>query len=243
MLRFIILCSAISGSSLLLYFGLFGNKESDARRVFSTDEVVWYGLDFTKAHCVGTFDQGMGADPADGIELRDKWIPAWNNLVIAEPQNFNLKRSFRKRHVYYDLASVSQLNKTIDPEELLNYKETKIGIGTIRGMVKKYSNYEKVDGIGLVFVIENFNKNTKTAGLYVTFFDLATKKVLISEFMSGNPVGFGLRNYWAGAIKDILVWIDFYEFNKWKDKYYNKPPEEEPDNAVSKLQNAKADFF
>jgi hypothetical protein len=38
--------------------------------------------------------------------------------------------------------------------------------------------------------------------------------------MIGEPMGFGLRNYWAGAIKDILHQIDFFEYPVWKNKYY-----------------------
>lgn len=235
MMRLITLGLTATGTFMLVYFGLYERKEPETRRIFTSEEIVWYGMDFTKAHFVGTFDQGSGFDPADGEALVTKWIPAWNDLVEAEKMNFNLKQAFRKRHVYYDMGSVYQLNKKIDPELLLSYKETKISKATIREMVKRYTNNEKKEGIGLVFIIENFNKNSKTTGLYVTFFDIETKKVLITEFMSGNPVGFGLRNYWAGAIKDVLIWVELYEYNKWKSKYYNKPADEESEEAISSI--------
>ncbi|OFY83811.1 MAG: hypothetical protein A3K10_02835, partial [Bacteroidetes bacterium RIFCSPLOWO2_12_FULL_31_6] len=180
----------------------------------------------------------MGIDPADGNDLVDKWIPAWNNLMAAEQDNFNLKRSFRKCCVFYDMTAVNQLNKNIDPDKLLNSSETQISKATIQEMVKRYSGLEKKEGLGLVFIIESFNKNRQTANLYVTFFDIETKKVLLTEFMAGRPVGFGLRNYWAGAIKEILDWIDFYEYNKWKIKYYNSP-DDEPENVLSRLPENK----
>lgn len=238
MIRFMILSFTAIGTIILLFWDQNEKKEEGVKRIFTSDEMVWYGLDFTKAHFVGTFDKGMGVDPADGIDLRNKWIPAWNNLIALEQQNFNLKRAFRKCCVFYDMASVNQLNRKIDPDELLNFNETRISKATIREMVKRYSGNERKrkEGIGLVFIIENFNKNSKTAGLYVTFFDIETKKVLMSEFMSGNPVGFGLRNYWAGAIKDILTWIDFYEYNKWKNKYYYNSADEETEDVLSGLQ-------
>jgi hypothetical protein len=227
MIRAITLGLIATGTFVLFYFGLFEEKRSDAKEIFTTDEIVWYGLDFTEAHFIGTFDQGAGLSLVSGEELRSTWIPAWNNLFVAEPYNFNLRRTFRKRKVYYDINSVNELNEKIKPDELMSFNETKIEKETIQEMVKRYTGKEKKDGVGLVFIIENFNKNSKTAGMHVTFFDIATKKVLMTEFMSGNPVGFGLRNYWAGAIKEVLNWIDFYEYNKWKNKYYNKPSDKE----------------
>lgn len=232
MIRLATFILIITTTFSLIYLGLYEDRGSDSKKVFTTNEMAWYGMDFTKASFIGTFDTGMGVNPADGIELRNKWIPAWNNLIVAEQQNFNLKRPFRKCCVFYDITSVNQLNKTIDPEALLVSRETKISKATIKEMVKRYTPIEKKDGIGLVFIVESFNKNDKTANLYVTFFDIETKEILVSEFMSGRPIGFGLRNYWAGAIKEILVWIDLYEYNKWKNKYYNNAYEDETKDVL-----------
>ena len=237
MIRLIIVGLLATGASIMLYLGLSPKKEPEAKKIFTSNEMVWFGLDFTKTHFVGSFDHGFGANSANGYDLRTKWIPAWNNLIVKEQYNFDLRRCFRKRYVYYDIASVDRLNDKLDPEQLLNYNETKIGKELIPEMVKKYTSSEKQNGLGLVFIIENFNKNTKKAGLYVTFFDIETRKVLLCEYMSGNPVGFGLRNYWAGAVKDILNWVDFYEYRKWKNRYYDNPWEEE-DDKVSILQNS-----
>lgn len=236
MIRFTTIFLVIAGTFILSYFGLYDKECPDAKKVFSTSEIVWYGMDFTKARFIGTFDTGMGLNPADGVELRNKWIPAWNNLVVAEQHNFNLKRAFRKCCVFYDISSVNQLNRNIDPDMLISSAETKINKATIKEMVKRYTPVEKKDGIGLVFIMESFNKNKKIANLYVTFFDIETKKVLISEFMSGRPVGFGLRNYWAGSIKEVLTWIEIYEYKKWKNKYYNGEPTDESKDVLFGLQ-------
>ena len=77
----------------------------------------------------------------------------------------------------------------------------------------------KKSGIGVAFIIENFNKGTQEATVYVTFFDIATKKVLVCEKMTGKAMGVGMRNYWAGAIKSILKQIDATEYKNWKSKY------------------------
>jgi trans-2-enoyl-CoA reductase len=86
-------------------------------------------------------------------------------------------------------------------------------------MVNNYKGDVKKEGIGLSFIVENFNKGSQMATVYVTFFDIASKKVLISEKLSGKAMGIGMRNYWAGAIKAMLKQIDLTEYKNWKTKY------------------------
>src|SRR5947199_7641686 len=87
-------------------------------KVFDATEIVWFGLDFTKTHFVGQFDQGMGAAPASGNDIRNKWMGQWNSLIAKEPQNFDLKKAFRKDNVYYDMASVNELNSKVDADKI-----------------------------------------------------------------------------------------------------------------------------
>lgn len=190
-----------------------------AKDVFSTNEIVWYGLDFTKAKFVGQFDQGLGAMPASGLDMRNKWIPEWNALIPKEAKNFDLEETFRKDNVYYDIAPVNEVNSNIDVNDCMSLNPGKIEKSDIDAIIKKYKTGDKKEGIGLVFIIENFNKGYEMADVYVTFFDIATKKVLICEKTSGKVKGIGMRNYWAGAIKAILKQIDRVEYKIWKTRY------------------------
>jgi hypothetical protein len=111
------------------------------------------------------------------------------------------------------------LNSKIDVDACMVFNEGKIERNEIDGMVKKYVPDVKKEGIGCSFIIENFNKGTQTADFYVTFFDIASKKVLVCEKMSCKAAGIGMRNYWAGAIKAALKQIDATEWKNWKSKY------------------------
>ncbi len=205
-------------SLLVLTSGTFA-KAQDAKSALSATEIVWFGLDFTKAKFVGGFDQAAGVAPATGSDMKTKWIPGWNTLIANEPQHFDFRKSFRKDNVIYDMKSVNELNSKIDVDACMVYNEGKIERTEIDGMVKKYKADVKKDGIGLSFIIENFNKGTQMADFYVTFFDIATKKVLICEKISAKAMGIGIRNYWAGAIKAALKQIDATEYKNWKSKY------------------------
>jgi hypothetical protein len=201
-------------SLLVLASGTFA-KAQDAKSALSATEIVWFGLDFTKAKFVGGFDQVGGAGVATGSDMKTKWIPGWNALILNEPQHFDFKKSFRKDNVVYDLKSMNELNSKIDVDACMAYNEGKIEMSEIDGMVKKYKADVKKEGIGVSFIIENFNKGTQMADVYVTFFDIASKKVLICEKVSGKAMGIGMRNYWAGAIKAILKQIDATEYKHY----------------------------
>ena len=189
----------------------------DAKSVFSATEIVQYGLDFTKAKFVGGFDQVGGAGAATGSDMKSKWIPSWNSLIQNEQPKYDLKKTFRKDNVYYDISSLNELNSKIDVDACMVPNPGKIEKSDIEGMVKKYTG-EKKEGVGLVFIVENFNKGSQMADVYVTFFDIATKKVLLCEKESGKAMGIGMRNYWAGAIKAILKQIDEGDYKNWKNK-------------------------
>ena len=192
-------------------------KAQDSKAIFTTNEIVWYGLDFTKAKFVGGFDQVGGAGAATGSDMKSKWIPSWNALIINEQPKYDLKKTFRKDNVYYDVTSLNELNSKIDVDAIMTPNPGKIEKSEIDGMVKKYTG-EKKEGVGLSFVVENFNKGSQMANVYVTFFDIASKKILLCEKVSGKAMGIGMRNYWAGAIKAILKQIDEKEYKNWKNK-------------------------
>jgi hypothetical protein len=194
-------------------------KAQDAKTVFSANEIVWFGLDFSKAKFVGAFDQGMGLGPATGSDIKNKYALGWNELIAKEQPKFDLRKTFRKDNVIYDLKSINEINKNMNADDIMVYNEGKIEQAEITAMVKKYTPDVKKEGVGLSFIVENFNKNTQMADVYVTFFDIASKKLLFTEKVSGKAMGVGMRNYWAGSIKDILKKIEENEYKNWKTKH------------------------
>ncbi len=202
--------------------GLWMTAQNTAKDVFSKDEIVWYGLDFSKSKMIGQFDQGAGAAQASGSDIKTKWIPSWNGVILAEPDKYDLKKTFRKTSVYKDLSIVEKNNASkIDPDNLLTYNDYKFKNpdAEVAEVVAGYGKGEKTEGIGLVFIIESFDKTQKQASVYVTFFDIASKKVLFKEHLTGKGGGIGLRNFWARSILEILKDIDEGVYKSWKKAF------------------------
>ncbi|MDD3876139.1 MAG: hypothetical protein PHT69_05930 [Bacteroidales bacterium] len=214
MKKIILLLTVLSAVSLL-------KAQNTSREVFSSEELVWYGLDFSKAKLIGQFDQAVGVAPATGNDIKSQYIPAWNNLIVSEPNKYDLRKTFKKAVVYNDLGVVERSNSSVNEDFIISYNEYSFEnpAAIVENIVSGYTNGEKQEGIGLVFIVETFHKANQEATVYVTFFDIATKNILFSEKMVGKARGIGLRNYWAGAIYNILVAIQKTKFKAWEKTY------------------------
>jgi hypothetical protein len=188
------------------------------KEIFTSNEMAWYGLDFSNARFIGKFNHDFSNRPISEFELITKYIPAWNSLVIMEPHNFDLKNTFRKQFIYNDLTPVNSRNENIKADGIITLNSHSISKSDLNKIVSEYKDGVKTDGIGLTFVIESFDKANKQGNFWIVLFDIKTKLVLLSEHCSGEPVGFGLRNYWAGSIKHVLSDIRYEFYDQWKKK-------------------------
>ncbi|MES2734294.1 MAG: hypothetical protein V4714_21280 [Bacteroidota bacterium] len=172
---------------------------------FSTSELTWFGLDFSQAKLVGSFSQYGEAGAKNGEQIKNQYFGAWNNLIINEPEKFNLKEAFNKSTLINDLSTVEKRNAAVNSDDLFTSNQPdpgRISPETIAKIVKDYKSDKS--GVGLLFIVDTFSKPAEEGVIHVTFFDIASRKVLLTQKMSGEPRGFGIRNYWAGAILKVI---------------------------------------
>ncbi len=193
-------------------------NEVSAKTFFSSDEMVWYGLDFSRAKLLGDVSH-FGSDQIPAVEIRDRFFTAWNALILSEPRNFPLEAAFRKPLITNELSVVQERNASIDPDEVYSFNERRLSREDMDRIIGEYPAVQGADVLGMVFIVEHFSKMSEEAALHVTVFDPARRKILFSERVTGSPRGFGLRNYWAGAIKAILRDIDRTHYTKWRRTY------------------------
>lgn len=63
---------------------------------------------------------------------------------------------------------------------------------------------EKPEGLGLLIVAEALDKVGDRGYYAIVFFDNATREIKCIDRRSGRSGGFGLRNYWANTVHQIL---------------------------------------
>ena len=127
----------------------------------------------------------------------------------------------RRPVVDYDLGMINALNETVDPNTIFSYASYKDSRITKEMVAEFVSNYEtsvieRKTGIGMVFIADAFDKTSEMATVYVAFFTLDSKRLIYCEKLTAAPSGFGIRNYWAGAIYRTIVKIRDERFHTWK---------------------------
>lgn len=181
--------------------------------------VTFLGLDMTGALFIG--DRAKYGSQSDIQTL----IRSWNDLLEREKDKFNVQAMLRKKiPVEYKLDVTKNHNADLDISNILSEKTAdhihlrKDGVEQIAAAY----NYEGNNGIGLMFNVESFNKTNNEASLWVTFINMSSGEVLLTERMTGGPGGAGLRNYWINAVHEVMERVQKREFEMWRKKYQRK---------------------
>ncbi len=187
----------------LLFVAVTAHAQS-TKDVFTSKKVTWYGLDFSQAKFIGEFAVTGSANLQDGKQIRDVYMESWNDLIINEPKKYRVGEFFRKEEVVNNLGPVKAVNEKINPDAMFaeNAPEA-LTEDKIQAVLKNYKSITD-GGLGLVFLVESFDKNRNLGTLHVTFFDTKTKQVLLTKRMQTKPAGFGLRNYWARTAYEAM---------------------------------------
>jgi hypothetical protein len=177
--------------------------------------LVWLGLDFTGATLIGDREKLGSTNDISAL------IGSWNALMDAEREKFNIYSMTGKHKVEYRIDIARAHNAKLDLSNITSddlSDRVRMTKDDVAAIVKSY-DFNGAKGIGLMFNIENFNKLNNEAVIWVTFIHLENKTVLFTERMTGQPGGFGLRNYWGGAVYAMIKKISKGNFDQWKRKY------------------------
>ena len=199
---------------LLISFQNLTAQKAMSKLFDNKSKVVFLGLDFTQAKFIGK--DGF----KDAYKLKTYYLTNWNALLEEEYGKYNLPLiGFKARHYETNTSSLIVLNDEIkDIEKRIINGSHYITDKDIQRSVRKY-HLPNDKGIGISFVVESFNKSLEKAVIWVTFINLSNGQMLYTERMEGAAKGFGLRNYWAGSILDIIDQIKTSRYKVWKRKF------------------------
>jgi hypothetical protein len=204
---------------LIIFLGLsgLGAQAQTVNDIFDPEyPVTWLGLDMTGAIFIG--DREKYGSQSDIHDL----IGRWNDLMEKEKDKYDVRGMMRKKtQIEYKLDITKNHNADLDISNILSEKTAdhvhlrKDGVAQIAAAY----NYDGATGIGLMFNVESFNATNTEGSLWVTFVNMSTGEVLLTERMTGGPRGAGLRNLWAGAVYEIINRVKKKEFEVWRKKY------------------------
>ena len=177
-------------------------------------KLIFMGYDLSQARFIGT--DGF-TDPA---AIKDKFVAAWNNTFVAEYEKFSLQKAFKLTNDKYEtnVDVVQDINGKLNIHERVMNGSYSIGEDDVKKAVSHYNSKEK-DAVGLVYVVESFNKTLEKAVIWVTFVDLSNNKMLYTEKVEEKAGGFGLKNYWIAPATKLKKEIESKKYKIWKNKF------------------------
>jgi len=189
-----------------IFFLVTTNLSAQAvQDVFTTKQMTWYGLDFSLAKFVGAFSNISYANNKGGWEIKDRYFNEWNSVVLNEREKYDLKRYYKKESVRYDLTDVNAVNGMVNADSIMPWNPPNpLTEVQLQSAVSRYDTKSK-QGLGLVYIVELFDKSLNKGIIHVTFFDMASGKILLTKRIETEPGGFGLRNYWVRTAYETMV--------------------------------------
>jgi|GEM_PF-366206 len=180
--------------------------------VFTQKKLVFAGIDFSKTKFVGSAFNNT-------TELRNKSFIEWNDILVNEKKKFNVQGFFRKNEVIYDFSGTYSRNGRRNTGDMMAYGSAPVFRKSQVQEILYGVSVNSSSGIGLILIAESYNKETDEAAVWVTLFDIASKKLLITDRLTGKPKGAGMRNFWSNAIYDILIQVDKNRYRSWENTY------------------------
>ena len=198
----------------VLFIGIAVKAQTLSEVLNNTETpIFYYGIDFTKARLIGD----PNANPRDIVERQFAGI---NALMLNEASKYDIAGAFRRKELKSDLSFTDKRNEKADPDKLISTASEDfkhLSEKDIIALLKGFDGGNKT-GTGLLFVVDGMSKQQKAITVWITLFDIKSKKLLMTEQMEGAlGAGFSFRNYWATGFKKIIDRIEKSEYKKWKD--------------------------
>lgn len=183
----------------------------------TTKEITWVGIDFSKAKIVREgFDY-----PTEIIQY---YINEWNLLIISDQKKYDIRLSFRKPILNFDLSYISKRNKTVKAQNVLvdylNINNIYSEEDIIQYIAKL--NLPQQTKYALSVIVESLDKSTKTATLWIAIADTSTKKTVLCEKFLKTPSGFNTKSYWARTFYNLFFDIKNSSFHRWENLVKSK---------------------
>lgn len=165
--------------------------------------MTFYGIDFSKGRVYGA---------ADEPEKLRKAFGDINMLFIMEPEKYDVAKFVGKPMNDIRIDAVTNMNDTIPLDSIKTVvKGHTIGDSAIVQTVKDLCIVSYNHGMGLVMIMETLDKPAELGTFVFVLFDIDTRNVISHWKLSGEPGGFGLRNYWAHSVYEALEKVKTYK--------------------------------
>lgn len=175
-------------------------------------EILWLGIDFSKAKFTKkSFEITQ--------EILRIYFNEWNLLIISDQKKYDIRLSFRKPIMSYDLSLISKNNKATKLSSVLRENISLADIQSEDSICEYIRSLEmpKQHRFALTFIVESFDTASKTGSVWIAIADTHTREPVLCEKFIKVPSGFGTKNYWARVFYNIIYDVKTYAFCRWEN--------------------------
>lgn len=190
-------------------------KKADIFKI--SNDVTWLGVDYSELKFIGPASGWGEVALKTPTEMRDRFFPAWNELIVKEEKAFRLADAIGRLEVNKAIEITADANAKMNKKEIFSENIgdfQSLNENDVYSMVKKY-DFKGKTGIGFLLIAEGMSKGRAEASYWVTFVDMQSKTVLLTKRMLGEAGGVGFRNYWANTVKSVMKSLK-KDFKSWE---------------------------
>lgn len=180
---------------VLVCMGASQNASAQKGDLKDIDHLSFYGVDFTYAKVYGADETAH--------QFLDAFIRI-NDLFESEPKTYNVSKAFGirsdelfNRQVKQDVGNIPRNELFTDDNK---YAVTDADIDQVVAKIEKEGDSQ----YGAVIVTGLLNKTANHGTFTFVIFDQDTKEIIFQQEATGKARGFGLRNFWAGALRGAM---------------------------------------
>ncbi len=189
--------------SMLFSINSFGQKVFTTKKDISdAKEIIFFGYDFSHFKLA----EAKRLNKNENISV---YPPAWVGFLNKMKDEAYYADKLKTKKVVFDFDHTTEVMKNLKDDDLISITKNVIHPDSIQNIVNSFQ-FKQKEGIGFLIVVECFEKQTKTSSAYFTFFDIATKKIIMSNnYATSHAAGTGLTSYWgAGLNETIFTYLD-----------------------------------
>lgn len=211
---------------LMCIYDSYGQRVYTSKKeISSAKEIIFYGYDFSHFTLADPkrlyFAQDK--DPAGvkehQVNSMKVYVSAWVGYLLDKMSDNYFARKLKTPKVTFDFDYTLQIIRQLNDSNLVSLFKTTIHKDSIQEIVNNYQIKQK-EGIGFTIIVECFNKDKEASSAYFTFFDIASKKIIMSDYFSTSHAdGIGLTRHWGYGFNYT---VDSYISNEFKSNVRKK---------------------
>ena len=151
-----------------------------------------YGVDYTHTKVFAA---------NESIDDFAKAFHGINMLLVTEPEKYDFSKMLNER-VNVIIEPMLKMTSECLYEDMLTWNN----LYDQPNCAEIVKNYElpQTEGTGVVLIAKFLDKSLDYALYDFITFDIATREILTQKEVKGKTGGFGLRNYWARTVYNVI---------------------------------------